>query len=72
MFSHQGGTLFGRIKRIRSCDLVGESASLRVGFKVSCVAQSLRASQPEDQATVLSYGSSGMYVTMLFVKMIKD
>ena len=72
MFSHQGGTLFERIKSIRSCDLVGESTSLRVGFEVSCVAQSLKASQPKDQDTALSYCSGSTHVTMLFVKMIKD
>ena len=35
MLSHQGVELFGGIRRIRRCGLVGESVSSRVGFEVS-------------------------------------
>ena len=34
MLSHEGVVLFGRIKRIRSCDLAVLSVSLEVSFEI--------------------------------------
>ena len=60
MFSHQGVTLFERIRRIRKCGLIGRSMSLGImNFEVSEI-ESL--SQPVDQDVALSYCSSATYV----------
>ena len=57
--------LFGRIRRIRRCGLVGESASLEVGFEASKPHARITVSLAVDQDVALSYCSNNRNVSIL-------